>query len=397
MTKDTKTYHPKSRAEFGLDSKAYLAMRNYISKDFLWAAEHFSKLAGEIEDKHKGRSIFNIEHRAYVMNSILSSVAFLEAAINELFQDAHDKHLVYLENLDQSTISILSDFWDMTEEDNKSFLSILDKYQMALRFADKEPFLKGENPYQRTNLVIRIRNELTHYKPMDLSEESTHKLDDILKGKNFLPNKLMEGSGNNFFPDHALGKGCTEWCFESVKIFADEFFSRMNIKPNYQIVDYEKLLGKKITPAIDHINIVVSDLERSVKFYTEILGFEKTNSAHLEGDWIESIVGIKGVVADVVFIVAPAGEPRIELLRYKFPIGESIPLNSLANTIGLRHIALRVDDIQASAKKLKDAGVRLLSEPVTVPTTVVTHDAGHKMLCYFYDPDGVLLEITEYK
>ncbi|MCZ6469246.1 MAG: hypothetical protein O6499_06310, partial [Candidatus Dadabacteria bacterium] len=82
MTKDTKTYHPKSRAEFGLDSKAYLAMRNYISKDFLWAAEHFSKLAGEIEDKHKGRSIFNIEHRAYVMNSILSSVAFLEAAIN---------------------------------------------------------------------------------------------------------------------------------------------------------------------------------------------------------------------------------------------------------------------------------------------------------------------------
>jgi len=100
---------------------------------------------------------------------------------------------------------------------------------------------------------------------------------------------------------------------------------------------------------------------------------------------------------DVAFIVAPAGEPRIELLCYKSPIGESIPSNSLANTVGLRHIALRVDDIQASAKKLKDAGVRLLSEPVTVPTTVVTHDAGHKMLCYFHDPDGVLLEITEYK
>jgi len=149
--------------------------------------------------------------------------------------------------------------------------------------------------------------------------------------------------------------------------------------------------------SIDHINIVVSDLGKSVKFYTELLGFEKTNSAHLEGDWIESIVGIKGVVADVAFIVAPAGEPRIELLCYKSPIGESIPANSLANTIGLRHIALRVDDIQASAKKLKDAGVRLLSEPVTVPTTVVTHDAGHKMLCYFHDPDGVLLEITEYK
>ncbi|MCH7949569.1 MAG: VOC family protein [Candidatus Dadabacteria bacterium] len=149
--------------------------------------------------------------------------------------------------------------------------------------------------------------------------------------------------------------------------------------------------------SIDHINIVVSDLERSVKFYTELLGFKKTNSAHLEGDWIESIVGIKGVVADVAFIVAPAGEPRIELLCYKSPIGDSLPQNSLANTVGLRHIALRVDDIYEMAGRLKNAGVKLLSEPVTVPTTVVTHDAGHKMLCYFHDPDGVLLEITEYK
>jgi glyoxylase I family protein len=149
--------------------------------------------------------------------------------------------------------------------------------------------------------------------------------------------------------------------------------------------------------AIDHINIVVTDLERSVKFYTEALGFMQTNSAHLEGDWVESIVGLKGVSADVAFIVAPAGEPRIELLCYKSPKGDSVPANSLANTVGLRHIALRVDDIHSSAQKLKDAGVKLLSEPVTVPTTVVIHDAGHKMLCYCHDPDGVLLEITEYK
>lgn len=134
-----------------------------------------------------------------------------------------------------------------------------------------------------------------------------------------------------------------------------------------------------------------------MKFYTEVLGFEQTNSARLEGDWVESIVGLKGVAADVVFIVAPAGEPRIELLCYKSPTGESVPANSFANTVGLRHIALRVDDIYEMAGKLKNAGVKLMSEPVTVPATVVTHDAGHKMLCYFHDPDGVLLEITEYK
>ena len=149
--------------------------------------------------------------------------------------------------------------------------------------------------------------------------------------------------------------------------------------------------------SIDHINIVVSDLERSVRFYTELLGFIESKRAHHEGDWIESIFGLKGVAADVAFIVAPAGEPRIELLCYKTPGGKAVPANSFANTVGLRHIEFRVDDIYAAAGKLKNAGVKLLGEPVVVPETVVTHDAGHKMLCYFHDPDGVLLEITEYK
>ncbi len=149
--------------------------------------------------------------------------------------------------------------------------------------------------------------------------------------------------------------------------------------------------------AIDHINIVVSDLERSVKFYTELLGFKEINRVHLEGEWIEDIVGLKGVAADVVFIVAPEEEPKIELLCYKSPTGDQVPVNSLANTIGLRHIAFRVDDIQAASEKLKAAGVKLLSEPIAVPATLMAQNPVRKTLCYFHDPDGVLLEIAEYR
>ena len=47
--------------------------------------------------------------------------------------------------------------------------------------------------------------------------------------------------------------------------------------------------------AVDHINLVVSDLERSVNFYTELLGFREFQRAHLEGEWIESIIGLKNV------------------------------------------------------------------------------------------------------
>jgi len=149
--------------------------------------------------------------------------------------------------------------------------------------------------------------------------------------------------------------------------------------------------------AVDHINLVVSDLEESVKFYTELLGFKEVRRARLEGKWIELVAGLQDVKAEVVFIAAPAGEPRLELLCYDSPHGKAFPENSIANTIGLRHIALRVDNIHTSAKRLKEAGVTMVSKPVAVPSDIISHDSGNKMLCYFLDPDGILLELAEYK
>ena len=149
--------------------------------------------------------------------------------------------------------------------------------------------------------------------------------------------------------------------------------------------------------AIDHINIVVADLDRSVKFYTEVLGFAKTKEAFLEGDWIERIVGLRGVRARVAYVVAPAGEPRLELLCYAAPAGGAVAANSRANTVGLRHLALRVENMTAMTAWLRGAGVTLFSEPVRVPAGVVQHEAGEKTLVYFLDPDGVILELAEYR
>jgi glyoxylase I family protein len=149
--------------------------------------------------------------------------------------------------------------------------------------------------------------------------------------------------------------------------------------------------------AIDHINIVVADLERSVAFYTGVLGFVKQREAFLEGEWIDRIVGLRGVRGRVVYVVAPAGEPRIELLCYESPRGGAQADNSRANTIGLRHIALRVDDIAATVARVRASGVTVFSEPVRVPHGVVRHDAGEKTLVYFLDPDGVILELAEYR
>lgn len=150
--------------------------------------------------------------------------------------------------------------------------------------------------------------------------------------------------------------------------------------------------------AIDHLNVVVADMARSLTFYCGVLGFTKTKEAQLTGEWIERIVGLKGVRAHAVFIEPPGGGPRIELLNYEAPPGVTLAENSRANTIGLRHFALRVSDIAAMVAKLRAAGVKVFSDPVRVPTGVVEFDAGaRKTLAYFLDPDGVIIELAEYR
>ena len=154
----------------------------------------------------------------------------------------------------------------------------------------------------------------------------------------------------------------------------------------------------RMIQAIDHLNVVVADMARAVKFYTEMLGFVKTKEAQLSGDWIERIVGLKGVRATAVFVELPGGGPRIELLKYETPTGGGFAENSRAHTLGLRHFALRVTDIAAMTEKLRAAGVSVFSDPVRVPDGVVRFDAGAtKTLVYFLDPDGVIIELAEYR
>ena len=215
--------------------------RAYISSYHFRAAKHFLELATEIEDQDE--PIFNINHRAYVHNSVLSATAFLEAAINEIFQDAYDDYQSYINSLSQEVIKELARYWADTEIKGK-YKPILVKYKQALSISDSEQMIEDENPYEDARLVIELRNFLTHYKPKSVGGDSTHEIEDILKGK-FGFNKKYEKSGNPDFPDKMLGKDCAKWSVISVKNFADEFLKKMDIQPNYQKVDMDKLAGNK--------------------------------------------------------------------------------------------------------------------------------------------------------
>jgi glyoxylase I family protein len=148
---------------------------------------------------------------------------------------------------------------------------------------------------------------------------------------------------------------------------------------------------------LNHLNIVVSDMEQSLAFYVGVLNMRVTFEILLEGAWIETVVGLSGARAKCVFIVPDGGATgggRLELLQYLTPEGQPISQNSLANTIGLRHFALEVDDIEVWYEKLIKAGVTFVSAPVSVPFQL---GGMQKRLCYLHDPDGVIVEICDYR
>jgi catechol 2,3-dioxygenase-like lactoylglutathione lyase family enzyme len=139
---------------------------------------------------------------------------------------------------------------------------------------------------------------------------------------------------------------------------------------------------------IDHINIVVKDLDRVKEFFLA-LGFTQEDESRLAGDWISRTVGLEGVEAHYVKLTLPGDQVSVELLQFDHPPTTTIPLPDQANTQGYRHLALRVKDIERTVSFLKDSGVKPLSP-------IQEYAKLSKKLVYFRGPEGILLELAQY-
>lgn len=139
---------------------------------------------------------------------------------------------------------------------------------------------------------------------------------------------------------------------------------------------------------LDHINIVVSNLEAAREFFLTF-GFIELDQAELSGDWISAIVGLDDVRARYVALHLPGSSTNLELIQYLSPPSGQDPATGRANQIGFRHLAFAVDNIADEIERLRQAGVTFLSEVKTFAKT-------GKKLVYFYGPDSILLELAEY-
>ena len=149
--------------------------------------------------------------------------------------------------------------------------------------------------------------------------------------------------------------------------------------------------------SIDHVNLVVEDLDGMAKFYESLLGFKVTRRVTIRGEWIDETVGLQGVIAEVIYLDLPSG-PRVELIQYRAPAARRPDGPESSNTPGLRHIAFRVRDIENIVSTLRAAGVNFFSDVQRVPTEQVSYGGDvQKHIVYFRDPEGNLLEFCEYK
>ena len=140
---------------------------------------------------------------------------------------------------------------------------------------------------------------------------------------------------------------------------------------------------------LDHVSVSVANLDRSLAFYRDLLGIHVHGTGTEESPSVAVVVGVDR--ARFRYGDLDLGDGRIlELLEYLSPKGT--PHRPNVYDPGSGHLALRVDDLDAVLRRLKDAGIEPRSPPVELEEPVWWSGA---RVVYLTDPDGVTVELVE--
>lgn len=137
---------------------------------------------------------------------------------------------------------------------------------------------------------------------------------------------------------------------------------------------------------MDHLGIVVRDLEAATAFFVE-LGFEQQGAGRVGGELVARIVGLPGVQSQFAMLKTPDGTHGIELIEFVAPAALDGDSHGPANTIGLRHVCFEVDDIDDTVRRLQPHGGELIGEIVNYQDIY--------LLCYLRGPEGIIVELAQ--
>jgi catechol 2,3-dioxygenase-like lactoylglutathione lyase family enzyme len=138
---------------------------------------------------------------------------------------------------------------------------------------------------------------------------------------------------------------------------------------------------------MDNVLIVVDDLEAAKAFFAE-LGMELEGEAPLEGRWVDRVVGLNDVRADIAMMRTPDGHSRLELTKFHTPRAvRAEPESAPANALGIRRIMFAVDDIEDVVARLRGHGAELVGE-------IAQYEDIYR-LCFLRGPEGIIIGLAE--
>lgn len=140
--------------------------------------------------------------------------------------------------------------------------------------------------------------------------------------------------------------------------------------------------------ATDHTSFTVADLDRSLAFWRDVMGFEVSGIVEPDPRFAADLTGLAGARARIAFVFAPGH--KLELIEYRHPPGRDGPPPRPCDP-GFAHVAFQVADIEAAAAAITAAGWQTMGGIETVPTGP---RRGGRVV-YLRAPDGVAVELMQ--
>jgi catechol 2,3-dioxygenase-like lactoylglutathione lyase family enzyme len=152
------------------------------------------------------------------------------------------------------------------------------------------------------------------------------------------------------------------------------------------------LLGQSAS-TVGAVVMTVSDMDRAVAFYSQVLTFQKVSDRERSGPEIDRLYGVQHGHLRAVDL--KLGDETIELLSFAGSHGAPIPSDARSNDLSFQHVAIIVSDMDAAYQKLRSSRVeQITSYPQTLPEW--NPNAADIRALYFKDPDGHPLEILQF-
>jgi catechol 2,3-dioxygenase-like lactoylglutathione lyase family enzyme len=138
-----------------------------------------------------------------------------------------------------------------------------------------------------------------------------------------------------------------------------------------------------------HTGFTVSDIERSVTFYRDLLGLRLVRRQTGTAPYLAQVTGFDRVTLEVALLQPADGGSMLELLQYTSH--PAPPTDRATNRPGNGHLCFKVDDLRGACAELRRRGVTMVSEPAEI--TAGAHTGG--LAVYLRDPDGFTVELYQ--